>query len=429
MAMPLPCGDERSVSLLAILLIGALLLGRGPSAAHGQSRLQTQRAFVASPQVLGMGNAGGALPHTASGFFYNPAHMSRAGRQLVLFGIQGQFSTGVIDQVRFFADRLEPALDRGLETLPDDELQTLYDDTIDRGYRPTTFNGTLLLPALLWEVGPVGAGIGFFSYTDLTYRFGDAGLGVPRLDLVGRTDVMGRAGVGTELAALGLPGLAVGLTGSLTRRYFTAKDKPLDAIDSGEEVLLLQGTSLGLDVGLFYDVPARLGPGTLTLGVAAYDLHATGFDYTFYGTAADWPLLGGAIGVDGDPPGAQQIDREVRRANERFALTTSYRLGAAYRLQGLAALPEAVVTLDYLGYEDPPVDLSWLARLHLGAEVQALPGFVVRAGLSQGYPTAGVGFELGTVHVDYAFHGVEHGRYPGQIPSYQHTLQLLVTLF
>lgn len=411
--------------LLIALLIAAVL--GGASAAHGQSRLHQHRAYVASPQVLGMGNAGVAVSHPQSAFFYNPAHLTRAGDQLLLGGAQAQFSTDVIDQARFFANRLEPALDQGLETLSNEELRALYDDALDLGYRPTTINGTGLLPAFVWETAPVGAGLGFFSYSDLTYRFSDAGLGIPLLELVGRTDLVARAGTGVRLDALGLPGFAVGLTGHLTRRFLTFEDTPLDAIDAGEEILLLKGTSLGLDVGLLYEVPAPAG--ALTLGAAVYDLHATAFDYAFHGTLEDWPLFGNVIALDSDAPSTQQIDRAVRRAEERFGPSTSYRLGVAYRIQGASALPDAVVTVDYLGQEDTPADRSFLTHVHLGGEVQPLPGVALRAGVSQGYLTAGVGFELGIVRADYAFHGVEHGRYPGQIPSYQHTVQLLLTLF
>lgn len=420
---------HRPVPWWPLALVLVLLAGLWGPSVQGQSRFQTQQAFVASPEVLGMGGAGVALPRTASVFFYNPAHLTRVDRQVVLFGLQGQASTDVGRQVRFVADRLEPALDRGLETLSDDELDALYAEALELGYEPTTLNGTALLPAVVWPAGPVGVGGGLFSYTDLTYRFGDAGLRVPRVDLVGRTDAMARAAVAVELGPFGLPGLTVGLTGTLTRRYLTFKDKPLDAIDSGEEVLLLRGTALGLDAGLLYDVPVQFGPGTLHLGAAAYDFQTTGFDYVFHGTPQDVPLIGGVIDIEGDPPSSERIEREREAANERFGLSTWYRIGAAYRMQGLGALPKAAVAVDYRWTEDLPVDRSFFAGLHLGASVQPVPGIALRAGLNQGYPTAGVGVELGAVHVDYAFHGVEHGRYPGQMPGYQHTVQLLFGLF
>ena len=408
------------------VFLGNLVGGR---VSHAQSRFQTQRPYVPSPHVLGRGNAGVAIPHAQAAFFYNPAHLYHVDQPHVLMGLQGTFSTQVADQVQFIRDQLEPALDQGFESLSDEELRNLYDDALNQGYRPTTVEGAVRLPTAVWSMGPVGAGVGLFATSDLTYRFGDAGLGIPFVDLVGRTDVMARAGAGADLGALGLPGLAVGLMGHVTRRYFTFKNKPLDAIDAGDDIVLLDGTSLGVDLGLLYEPSVFRGPGRLTLGAALYDLQTTGFDYTFYGPSADWPVFGGALEGDDDGPTEAQVDRAVRTAREQFDLDPSYRLGIAYQLHGLPMPRRLAITVDYLGYESSLIDQSLLTHLHAGVEAQVVRRLALRAGLSQGYPTAGVGIEVGPVSIDYAFYGVEHGRFPGQMPSYQHNVHLAVVLY
>jgi len=52
--------------------------------------------------------------------------------------------------------------------------------------------------------------------------------------------------------------------------------------------------------------------------------------------------------------------------------------------------------------------------------------FRVRGGVSQGYPTFGAGLGLGIIHFDYAFHGVEDGRIPGQIRNQRHSAQVRI---
>lgn len=274
------------------------------------------------------------------------------------------------------------------------------------------------MPALTWKQ-PLGVGMGFFSSTRLTHRLGTDGLGVPLVDLVGRTDSIGRTGGSLDLAPLGIQGLTMGLMGSVTQRHLTFKDKPLDAVSEGESVLILKGTALGLDVSVLYDVPGRVGPGRFSVAAALYDAETSGFGYTFHSTAPDLPLLGRFFDPTTASVGAAQVEQEVRRARERHALSASYRLGAAYRTQDAASLPEMVLAIDYVGYEDAPVDQSFLARLHAGTDVRLASWIALRAGLSAGYPTAGLGLSRAAVQVHYAFHGVEHGRIPGQIPSYQ----------
>jgi hypothetical protein len=58
-------------------------------------------------------------------------------------------------------------------------------------------------------------------------------------------------------------------------------------------------------------------------------------------------------------------------------------------------------------------DIQLGKKLHMGVEV-AGPFLALRAGLNQGYWTAGAGFDLWLIHIDAATYGVELGAYPGQ---------------
>ncbi|GAF85240.1 unnamed protein product, partial [marine sediment metagenome] len=62
-------------------------------------------------------------------------------------------------------------------------------------------------------------------------------------------------------------------------------------------------------------------------------------------------------------------------------------------------------------------------KIHIGAELD-MNHVALRLGLSQGYPTAGLGIRLGMFKADYAFFTEELGVYAGQLPKRQHNLAL-----
>jgi hypothetical protein len=62
-------------------------------------------------------------------------------------------------------------------------------------------------------------------------------------------------------------------------------------------------------------------------------------------------------------------------------------------------------------------------KLHAGVEV-SLPLIDLRAGLNQGYYTAGVGLNLLFAQIDIATYGVELGAYPGQLEDRRYVAQI-----
>lgn len=410
------------VSLVALLAVLVLPV-------EAQNRMQTNRSFVSSPKVLGMGDAGVALASRQTSFFYNPAHIGRSASLIHInfAGVHGSISNSVVDQVEFFNNRLQPAIDTGIDNLSDAELRSLYEDTFAQGQARSSVNGQFLLPSVVIGGKGVGIGAGAFASTGFDYRIENAGLGLPQLNVVSMTDIMGVATVGIDFQKMmGFSGLAVGITGKYTRRFLTVKNKPIDAFSSDENVYFIEGRSLGFDVGVLYDVGLIPLPGTLTLGATAYDIRASDFDYIFYGTPADLPVIGDQIDSDDFVVDPVQAEKEVRHANERYALSPSYRVGVAYSPPSVGFLGSLSVAADYIGYKNSVVDQSFLAHLHVGAQMRLLRIFKVRGGLSQGYPSFGGGLGLGIIHFDYAFHGVEDGRIPGQIRNQRHSAQVRI---
>jgi len=406
---------NRLAAVLAVLLAATLVVD-----VQAQNPRRTERAFVSAPAALGMGDVGVARPFETSSFFYNPAHVPHSGTTVRALGFQGALSNQVRDQVRFYNDRVSPAVDQGLDNLPADELRSLYNDALGVTASPSQGRVGVLLPALTRQVGDlVGVGGGLFAKTDGSAQFSNAGLGIPQVTLVSRSDFIGAASVGAKVPGTGL---SVGTTLKYTKRYLSYKNKPLDTFSSDEQVVLLEGSNFGADLGVLYEVPFLPIPGNVTVGLSLYDLLHTGYNYDVYGTASDIPVVGGLIPDSGEL-NVSRVEAEVGLAKRQFNLEQSYRFGAAYTLDGAGPLTDLAVAVDYLGYGSPEVNQSFLAQMHLGARATLVRILDLRAGIGQGYPSAGAGLNLGVFHLDYAIHAFEEGRTPGQLSNYVHTAQ------
>lgn len=401
---------------LPLLLLAVLLLGAGTAAA--QSHSQTNRAFVPSPMALGMGDAGVAFPSAATAFFYNPAHLAHVAPlrpYINVVGVRGTFSENLSDQITFFTDTLEPAIDEGFDNIDNDRLRAIYDEALELGRVRTALGGDLLLPSVMLQAGGLGLGAGVFGHSRLRYRFPDGGAGIPLVDLNAVADLIGVASAGLDLGTYGLPALSLGATAKFTSRRLTLKFKPLDALSPDEDVYVYAGSSVGIDLGLLYELDFIPVPGKVRFGLAAFDLVASDFDYTFSSNL-----------TENSPDNQAVINTDLQVANDLYGLDPSYRVGFGYTVPSLLGLlGETGIAVDYLGYSNPGVDQAFLAHLHVGVQAR-LSLLALRAGLNAGYTTVGAGLSLGFLKVDYAYHAQEEGRLPGQLPSWHHTAQLTV---
>lgn len=406
-----------------ILLCSALLaaLMAAPSTVSAQNNRLTDRSYVPSPVVRAMGDAGVALPGIEQSFFYNPAHLPRVSSHFTVLGMQGGASRSLEDQIRFYDQEVKPAVRSGFD-LSTEALADLHREAAALGQRPSRGQGAILLPSFVYSPGALGIGGGAFAKTALNYRVEEGEGGVPSVWLLNRTDIMALASLGLDLRVMGLPGLSVGVTGTQTRRFLAFKNKPLARFTSDESAVLLEGATFQLDAGLTY-APGWVDlPGTLQFGAALYDLLDRGYGYEVGSGPARMPFLGEIVGRSGD----DVSDREAQEAQQAFALDSSYRIGIAYESRSFFFLDDVALALDYQAYRNGRQ--TPLAHLHAGARAQLVGPLRVRMGLSSGYPSGGVGLELGALHLDYSLHGVEEGRRPGQLGTYVHTVRLLLRL-
>ena len=422
---PSPLVSRLAVRGLAAAVLAAPIVALAvfAPAAQAQNPGLTARAFITSPLAAAMGGTGAAFATRETALFYNPAHLTRAAglKPYVRIGLQTMGTTSILDQYEFYRDEIEPAIERGIDELTPAERDTLFDRTLRQG-RNRTYAESDVGASAVMRVGGIGAGAGFYARTIVRYRTVSGGGGLPDIQASGVADLIATAAGAVDFGRFGFDGLSVGLTGKLTNRRVTAKDKPLDAFSENEAAYVFEGTSLGFDIGVTNDIDVPL-PGRLTIGAVVYDVIATDFDYAYDGRRYQ-------IAGDEQADEAVAIEEERALVNDDFALAPSYRVGVAYTAPSLfGILRETGVALDYQGYSDPLVpDRDAVMGLHAGIQVQVLRMLALRVGLAEGYTTGGVGLGLGPIKIDYAVHGQEDGRQAGTSPVWMHRLRVGIAL-
>lgn len=412
----LPSRLTRIASGAALLL--ALTLLAAP--AESQRLSQFSRAAVDAPQVLARGGAGVAVPTAESALFYNPAHLARLELPRVrieVLGVQGATSTNFFGNLGFMLGDVRDAVDAGFGLPLTSEDRALFDEALDRGARPTVGQAAVALPVVMLRHEYGAFGFGVFGTNTTRYRFDDIGGGVPLLDLFSQADVLA---VASGAAVIPDTPIAAGITTRLARRYIGSKYKDLLAIDPDHEQLyVISGTTLAVDLGLHaLDVAPSL-PGRLDFGLAVYDLLGGGFNYSH----------DGSITLTGN---GEINQRELDRILDAFSGrdgAISARLGAAYHLDVLGPLADASLALDWVSASSSESRQPFLTGLRLGAEATVATRLALRAGVGQGYPAGGFGLILPGMRLDYSVFGVEEGRLPGQLRRYTHLIQLRVGLF
>jgi len=176
----------------------------------------------------------------------------------------------------------------------------------------------------------------------------------------------------------------------------------------------LYGVGIGLDVGAIADL------GWLTAGLSVRDLAGTQFRYssTTFGilqnsltTAMEFPTS--ALPVNGD----------------NYAIPMDIAIGVAVH-PDLGTFSNVIDPSINLDLHDVIGALAgtksvW-TLLHAGAEVRLLSFVTVRAGLDQGYLTAGVGLKLAFLDLNVAMFTQELGQRVGDMPSSGATLSLAI---
>ena len=168
------------------------------------------------------------------------------------------------------------------------------------------------------------------------------------------------------------------------KRHFL-EFKGLDAGQIGQN----SGLGASLDLGLVYEFRPRY-----RLGFAVQDVGGTGLHWR--------------RGSPYEPGGTSTILPDARAG---FAWAPVLGENFALRVAGdLSGLNRG--------------DENFFKKTHFGAEAEFAKRLFVRGGFNQGYPAAGLDFRWPFLRVSYFFSGEERGRYPGQMGTFKHSLEL-----
>lgn len=401
---------RRAVALAALAL--------APTVAAQPFTSDVRETPIGAPDLArrATGGAVAALPTMESPFSSNPAHITTRGFTLNVLGATVGVGGNPRESYDFYDQQLGPAIERGLDTLPNDSLAMLYRDAIAIGSESKTADLAVLAPSVRFLAGPVGIGISAYARATSRARLVDGGAGIPQIDAYGQGDVAVPVVVGLDVGQVtdALPfGLSVGARATYLQRRVTAKSAPVDALDpDNEKVYVLLGKTVRMGVGLY-----------------ATDVAVPGLDL-----GAELSNIGGAVGYEFDRSitiegnGADDA-AEIARLRERFdgrQPDAVVRVGAAYRLPVdlMPGLSGAAVGLDYTSATTADLDQSFQAGLRGGARIRVAGVLDLRAGFSQGMPSAGIGLGTRVTRLEYATYGVEDGRLLGQAQRRNHVVQI-----
>ena len=412
--------------LLPSVLALALVAGATDAAAQYTFGALDQDAPVDVPEItaLAMGDAVTAVSRPQTAFFSNPAHLaSLTGFRITVLGAQAGIGGNAWDTYAFYRDDLGPAIEEGLDDIHDEDperLRELYDRALEVGRDQKTADVSVEALAVQFGAGPLAVGIGAFADGTARAKLINGGAGIPFLDAYSQADF-----IVPVVAAMDVPGtpLSVGASVAYVQRRVSAKADFVDQIEPDDEkVYLLKGEGVALSAGV---VAHSVGLPGLDLGMALSNVGGVG-DLAF---DRSW-----AISTPDDEPEPADDLQEIAELEARFSERQSnpvLRMGAAYSvpLPILSPVNDVTVSADWISGSTSEEDQAPETGFRVGAQARIAKVLNLRAGLAQGYPTAGVGLDLKFVQLDYATYGVEDGRTLGQLGRRNHVVQLRFGIF
>lgn len=338
---------------------------------------------------LGMGGAFAAVGDDQNAFLYNPAGLTQISRSRfsigeTTFGLN-QDTLDILDFLQDNRDDLENYND--LEEARQEELTQEIVDKI------AGLNGSIKegIPLNFSYIRSDFA-FGFLNQGDLNVKV-STGIIVPRLHVTVMEDVLFLASAARKMK-VPIGDLSSGASLKYLMRWKMDEDRTVVELGAEDfEPELLSGDSFGLDLGGLWKINRQA-----SVGLTIHDILATKIKYKDSDNNAS--------------AGSSKIKADVR-------------LGGAYK-PGWKWMPafmdDLVLAADINHLIDG--DYTFFKKIHLGGEVRFWKLLGVRGGFYQGYPSFGLGLRLAFFNLDYAFHGEELGEYAGQVPEWNHLLQV-----
>lgn len=391
-----------------VLLVAAPLVATSIYEPTTAAYAQTAEPFMGtSTRVLGMGGAGLGVTGYYDSFFMNPANLGSGGLKIsfpaitvTAFNPRAILESGMFDAIEA-GEPVSAAQD--------------FLGVISRNY------GDVLTTDVSFVLGLGNFGLGLEAQERLmSYK---TGADLTSTNLVAQVTLAATAGLGFRINAIpNAMSIDLGVSGKAIYKMYLEKqsassitdmldDEDADPADSYlNDVPLIAGYSFPVNLGMNLNFP--LG---LTLSAVARNLYGT-YYMTTYQSINDWSL---------EVLGSSLVDDTNTDPFTKETFTTD----AGWRLDGgltwapkLGALLKPIVSVDVVDVmgladlSDAELYSAFFARTHLGASVRLLSILDLRYGLSQGYQSFGVGFDLLVFHLDAAYYTMEYGEQVGDKP-------------
>ncbi len=351
--------------------------------------------FIPGIRAMGMGGAFLALADDHNAFFYNPAGISqRVSPSFSFFDISLLINA---NSYSFCSSLVESYI--GEQPFYQDPAQLLT--YVNENMLNKKFNFYSGLPANLSFISaPIGyfsVGIGLFlSSINMTGSVTTES-GLPNISVTANMD----SAIVIPIAYAIGDNIILGASAKVINRIKLIDIEDTSIIDfynftSGELMHFpnsLFGWGYGFDAGVMFHLGDQL-----TLGATVKDLAGTKINYTDEVGRAPIRLIDITNTTEEIPP-RLNLGIAYVFSNEQLPMGDNVTFTAQYN--DLTGRLEEV--------DRGTIKLRW-KNIHAGIEL-AWNMLSIRAGLNQGYVTAGLGFFLGPMKIDYAYYGEEVGLY------------------
>jgi hypothetical protein len=391
-----------------VLLIALPLVATSSYEPTTAAYAQTIEPFMGtSTRVVGMGGAGLGVTGYYDSFLLNPANLG-AGELKI--------SIPAITMTAYNPQAL---------------LESDFFDAIEEGDTASAAQEFL---------GVIGTGYGDVLTTDFSMvlglgNFGFALEGQERImsyksggdttstNLIAQVTVAATAGLGFRINAIpDVVSIDLGVSGKAVYKLYLEKQSVSSVIDMMSDddadpadaylndVPIIAGYSFPVNVGMNLNLP--LG---LTVSTVARNFNGTYYMST-YQSINDWSadVLGEAFSEDTN---STAFDSETFTTDAGWSLNAG--LTWAPKIGSLLKPIVSLDVLDLVGLSELSEDemqSGFFERTHFGASLRLLSILDLRYGLSQGYQSFGVGFDLLIFHLDAAYYTMEYGDQIGDKP-------------
>ena len=338
------------------------------------------------PEIIGQGGAFTANAHGYGSLVTNPAGFSMKGGSFTLLSAN-------IGPYFLPTEQAMTGVEAFMDGRPEDGITALSDIITTNGVGANMNAG----------IGLVGKGLGIGLIVDGDiYGAGKTAFGSA---FDGAVTATGIAGLSFKFGTDNL-GLSIGGDIRLMHRIKMEDIAVVDLLADNPSFNVYTGNAIGLDLGAIFQLRS------LSFGLSVRDLGGTQFMY----------LEQNIDDSSFDPMAAGDITA--------YKIPMQVTAGVSYHpdFGALKLFLDPVFSFDYqkVFYAEDENKTSFWTGVHAGTEVKVLRFMKVRAGINQGYVTAGVGAKLLFLDVNASYFTREMGRFAGSRPNSGFTVEAAV---